>query len=136
MALQVNAQQQTGSVTPPGPVKKEFRKRYPGTEKVTWEKEGENYEAVFESGQKEQSVLFNASGKVLQTESVINAEELPAKIQEYLISNYMQAPVEAAVKITDAAGVVTYEVIIHQAELLFDANGTPLRQEEEAPVNE
>src|SRR4051812_34845684 len=65
--LSASAQQVKESEVP-SEVKTAFKKAHADLKKIKWEKEGENYQAEFESGGTEQSVLMNATGIVLETE--------------------------------------------------------------------
>ena len=51
-------------------------------------KEKGNYEAGFEVGETDYSVLIDASGKILETEVEIKIYELPANAKAYVAKHY------------------------------------------------
>lgn len=110
------------AVNVPAAVTAAFAKQF-GTADADWEKEGVNYEAEFEHNKRETSTVFSADGKLLETEVEISVTELPAAAMEYIKKNHAGATVKEATKITDAAGVVTYEAEIKGKDLIFDAKG-------------
>ena len=112
----------------PAIVKSAFQKAHPDAKGVKWEKEGDNFEAEFEHGKVEQSVVLNAQGNILETEVEIAVAELPQKAREYVAAHYKGQSVKEAAKITDAKGMVTYEAEIKGKDLLFDAAGTFLKE--------
>lgn len=112
----------------PASVKSAFQKAYPGAKAVKWEKEGDNFEAEFEQGKTEQSVLLDAQGNILETETEIAVSELPKKASDYVTEHYKGQSVKEAAKITDAKGTVTYEAEIKGKDLIFDAAGTFLKE--------
>lgn len=108
----------------PSAVKESFYKTYPGLKDVSWEKEKDgNFEAEFKSGGKEQSVVLDSKGAILETETEIAVAELPATVQEYIAKTYKDAKIKEAARITDAKGVISYEAEVKGSDLLFDAKG-------------
>lgn len=99
-----------------------FENQFKNAEDVEWEKEGNNYEVEFEIGEVEQSVLYDATGNLLETEIEIKVSELPNGVAEYVKSNY-KGKIKEASKITDAIGTETYEVEVKRNDIIFDANG-------------
>lgn len=62
-------------------VKESFGKRFPDAKEVKWSKENATeFEAEFETGEMEQSVNFDQSGKWLVTETEIKSSELPSDL--------------------------------------------------------
>ena len=107
----------------PAAVKSAFAKKYPGINKVKWEKEKGNYEANFEQQGKEASAVFSATGNFEESEIGISATELPAAVREYVNTHYKGATIKEAAKITKANGEVLYEANVKNKELIFDAQG-------------
>lgn len=120
----------------PAAVKSSFSKLHPNAKVEKWEKEAPNYEAEFHEGKTEMSVLMDASGKLLQTEMEINPSGLPKGVSDYAAKNLSGKKIKEAAKITDASGTVTYEAEIDEADYIFDANGTFIKKEVEAPDGE
>ena len=104
-------------------VTKSLMSKYPNAKNVKWDKEENNYEASFESNKIENSVLFNANGKIIETEVEISTAQLPKSILSYLSKNYKDQKVKEAAKIISEKGIVTYEAEIKGKDLLFDENG-------------
>lgn len=112
----------------PASVKSAFSKAHPDAKEVKWEKEGDNFEAEFEKGKTEQSVVINAQGNILETETEIAVSELPQKAKDYVNANYKGQTIKEAAKIVDAKGAVSYEAEIKGKDLIFDAAGTFLKE--------
>jgi len=115
----------------PQVVRDAFKSSYKNIKKVTWEKEGGNYEAEFENGGKENAVVFNTAGSVLETEVGIKPEELPAAAKEYISKNYKTKKIKEATTITDAQGNLNYEAEVDGKDLIFDSSGNYLKTETE-----
>lgn len=93
----------------PDKVKTTLEKRYPEAEKVKWDKENQDYEASFEQGEVNYSVLLNTNGKVLETEGEIKINQLPDPVLAYMNTNYPKTKIKEAARIVDSSGTVTYE---------------------------
>lgn len=106
----------------PAPVKATFAKLHPNT-KVTWEMEGKNFEAGFTANGKETSEVYTAAGVLMETEVEIKVSELPAAVMAKLKG----MKITEAAKITKANGAVTYEAEVKGKDLVFDANGNPVK---------
>lgn len=104
-------------------VTKSLISKYPNAKNVKWDKEENNYEASFKTNKIENSVLFNANGKIIETEVEISTAQLPKSILSYLSKNYKDQKVKEAAKIISEKGIVTYEAEIKGKDLLFDENG-------------
>lgn len=107
-----------------------FHKQFPEAKEVKWEKEKENYEASFDLKKVDNSVVFDESGKFIESEIEIKMSELPKGVVEYVQKTYSQKVKEAA-KITAANGTVTYEAEIKGMDLHFDKDGKFLKEEKE-----
>ena len=115
----------------PTPVKTTFKKQYPNTKDVKWEKEGKNFEAEFELNKTEQSVLLNAQGNILETEVEIELNQLPSAVLDYIKANYKGQSVKEAAKITDANGKDTFEAEVMKMDVLFDESGKFLKEKKD-----
>lgn len=123
--------QKTQDKNVPVAVKSAFQKQYPDAKEVKWEKENGNYEAEFEIGETDYSVLIDASGNIIETEIEISVDALPANAKEYVSKNHVGQKIKEAAKITDAKGKVTYEAEIKGIDLLFDSNGNFIKEVKE-----
>ncbi len=110
-----------------------------GVTSAKWDKEDSNFEANFKAKGKETSVVFDASGAILETEVEIKKSELPASIMETLKKDYADAKIEEVAKI-DAKGVTTYEVEVEIGEdtfdLIFDTDGNLIKKEKKEDEDE
>lgn len=113
----------------PAPVKEALKKQYPNAKVEKWEKEGANYEAEIEQGKSEMSVVFDATGKLVETEVEIKVSELPKAISDYVSKNMAGKKIKEASKITMADGSVMYEAEIDNTDYIFDSNGTLIKKE-------
>jgi len=111
----------------PAAVKTKFASMYPAVKKVKWGQEGVNYEAEFDVNEVETSVLFDATGNALETETEIKASELPKSVTDYCTKTWAGKKIKEASKITDSKGVITWEAEIDGIDQIFDANGTFLK---------
>lgn len=124
--------QKLKSADVPAAVKASFEKAYPAVKDVDWEKEGENYEAEFEVNKQETSVVYNAAGTLLETETEISTSALPSAAVAYVAQNYPKEKIKEAAKITAADGTITYEAELRDRDLIFDANGQFLKEVKKA----
>ncbi|WP_293304465.1 PepSY-like domain-containing protein [Pedobacter sp. UBA5917] len=106
----------------PAPVIAAFAKNHAGT-KVKWEMEKQDYEAGFTLNGKETSEVYSAKGMLLETETEIKSTELPAAV----LGKLKGAKIAEAAKITKADGTIYYEAEVKGKDLLFDANGNPVK---------
>lgn len=125
-SLTCNAQKLKESEVPQA-VKDAFKNAHSNIKKVEWEKEGANYEAEFESGETETSVVMDAKGVLLETEVEIKPSELPAAIVDYVSKNYNGSKIKEAAKITNAKGIVSYEAEVNDKDLIFDSNSNLIK---------
>jgi len=116
----------------PSAVKTKFASLYPTVKKAKWDKEEANYEASFELNEVETSVLFDANGNVLETETEIAVSALPNGVADYISKNYAGQKIKETAKIVDANGVITYEAEVKAGDLIFDATGNFLKKIVEA----
>ena len=107
----------------PSIVKNRFAALYPDVKKVEWEQEGVNYEAEFELNKTETSVVFDAQGNLLATETEIAPEALPQAAKDYLAKTVPGKKITEATKITGADELVTYEAEAGGKDYVFDVNG-------------
>jgi hypothetical protein len=112
----------------PPAVKSAFSKSYAGATKVKWETEDGHYEVHFNYKKQEISVLYNAAGSVVETETGIPVASLPAAAQKYASA---KGKIKEASKIVSAAGSVQYEAEVGQKDLIFDEKGNFLKEKVE-----
>lgn len=114
-------------------VQNSFAKLYPKATDVKWDKEGKSFEASFKNDGKNISVVFDAKGNALETETKIEISQLPKGVEKYVSDNYKGFKISEAAKIVDAKGIVTYEAEVTKGkvkkDVLFDANGKPEKKD-------
>lgn len=108
----------------PTAVRDAFKQHYPNISDVNWEKEGKTYEASFENNETETSVVLDANGKILETETEIETTALPKTVLDYIAANYKDQKVKEASKIVLSDGTINYETEINKKDLIFDSNGS------------
>lgn len=108
----------------PVTVQDAFKKQFPTITDVDWEQEGPNYEAEFENGKIETSVVINPGGTILETETEMEPSSLPKAALDYITANYKGQKVKEAAKIVMSDGTINYEAEVNKKDLIFDSNGT------------
>lgn len=112
----------------PASVKSSFQKMYPTAKSVKWDKEEVNYEASFDFNKTDNSVLMDAQGNVIETEVEIEVNQLPMGVLDYVKTHYAGRKAKEGAKITDAQGMITYEVELKGMDLLFDSNSMFIKE--------
>ena len=112
----------------PRKVKDAFVKLYPNVKSVKWSMENKNeYEAEFKNNGRAISVNIDKAGKLIETEVDITKSELPKSAEEYVQKNFKGWQVTETSTVTNAKGVLTYEVGVKKAktrkDLVFDKSG-------------
>lgn len=120
----VSCAQKGGKNAIPEVVKEAFKTSHPGVTKAHWEQEDQNFEVSFMNNKQEQSMVYDASGKLLETEVEIAMTDLPQAVKDAVANDFPNARVKETAKITDAAGKIVYEVEIKNQDYLFNADGT------------
>jgi predicted small lipoprotein YifL len=112
----------------PPVVKEKFAAAWPKADSVKWEAGKGNYEADFLLNKLESSAVYDSAGNLIETETAIVADSLPAKVLTYFKDSLAGRKIREIVKVTDAAGKVTYEAEVDEPEYLFDAEGNLLEK--------
>ena len=133
--IAVNAQDIKTSAVPDA-VKQSFAKLYPNIVDVKWEMEEANYEAKFKQNKEKTDLLFDTSGKLIQTETKINSvNDLPLAVTNTLKKDFSGYEFEDTEKIKMADGKEFYKVEAElkekEYELLFDTAGMLIKKTEE-----
>lgn len=93
------------------------------TDKASWSKEEEGYEASFKKNGKEISVVFDSDAKLIETETEIQKTDLPPFVVDYISKNYANFKIKELAKIEANKGTF-FEVEIAKSnevyELIFD----------------
>lgn len=128
MSVSLGFAQKISESEVPVAVKSALKKQYPNATNIKWNKENNDFEASFDSNKTDTSILFDATGKIVETEVEIEMKELPNGIVEYVKTHYKGSTIKEAAKITDANGTVTYEAAIKGMDLIFDTKGKFLKE--------
>lgn len=130
----------------PAAAKTAFTAKYPTAQKVKWsvEKPGE-FEVEFTLNKVESSALFDAAGKLLETEGEVKETELPQAVKATIAKDFAGYKLDEIEKSTDTKGTTTYEMEAvkgkDKLELSFEASGKllskePLKKEEKEEKGE
>lgn len=114
--------QKVATAKVPAAIKTAFTKNHHSI-KVNWEMEKQNFEAGFTLNGKETSEVYSVAGVLLETEISIQTSDFPAAVMAKLKG----MKIAEAAKITKADGSVNYEAEVKGKDLLFDANGNPVK---------
>ena len=115
-------------------LKNVFAANFPMAQNVKWriEKQGE-FEVEYTQNSVESSVLYDVDGNLLETETKINANELPSLINEKIIKDYAGYKIVETEKSIDAKGILMYELKVikgkNKFKLSFNTNGKLLSKE-------
>lgn len=106
----------------PAAVKQAFEKAYPSAKSTKWDKEGKDYEASFEQGKEELSVVFDVKGQVLEVEKEVAFSALPAAVQAALKGKKVKETT-----IITKGGKTMYEAEVGGKDLMFDGQGKAIK---------
>lgn len=106
----------------PVAVKTAFAKLHPNM-KADWEMENKDYEAGFLANGKKTTEVYSSNGNLKETEVAIKTSEFPASV----MAKVKGLKLTESAKITKADGTIIYEAEVKGKDLLFDANGNPLK---------
>lgn len=102
--------------------KQSFEKSHQGA-KGKWDKEGANFEVNFKEGGKTMSCVITAGGTILETETDMAIDQLPASAKAYVNEHYKGARIKDASRIVKNTGEVIFEAGVGSKDVLFDQNG-------------
>ncbi len=122
--LNINAADKKNLIVPAN-VKAVFQKEFPGAAHIKWEKERGSYEAAFTNSGKKMSVLYSPGGIKEETEVSIPIASLPAPAKKFAEA---KGKIKDAAEITRADGSTVYEAEVNGKDLIFDKNGTFIKE--------
>lgn len=117
----------SGTVMPltndiPDPVTKSFKRDYPAYKPV-WSKEGYNYRADYmDQSQMGGMVVYDKGGRILRSETELQANSYPGSIGDYHTSNLPQRKYKVY-STRDTIGNKTYYSTTDDEMLMFDQEG-------------
>ena len=118
----------------PAAAKAAFAAKFPTAQKVKWgvEKPGE-FEVEFTLNKIAVSALYDATGKLLETEGEIKESQLPQAVKATIAKDFAGYKLDEIEISTDAKGAITYEMEAVKGkakfEISFAANGKLLSKE-------
>jgi len=115
----------------PSAIRTAFTKAFDNVSDVKWEKEGKSYEVSFVQNANKMSALIDMKGNILETETELKISSLSPQIINYIKDHYKGKALIGAAKIINAAGILNYEAAIKGKDILFDSNGTFLKEVKE-----
>ena len=83
MSVSLGFSQKIAESGVPAAVKSALQKQYPNVKVVKWNKENDGFEASFDSKKTDTSILFDGTGKIIETEVEIEMNRLPKGVLEY-----------------------------------------------------
>ncbi|WP_181163605.1 SdiA-regulated domain-containing protein [Pontibacter mangrovi] len=119
----------------PEAVETQFASLYPDVKNPEWDEEADGFEAEFEMGGRERSVLFSKAGQLLQVEEEMEANNLPPQVLDYVqehFSRYDLAESTFLKKGEQTFYVVELENRNEEAELIFNQSGELVQQKGDA----
>ncbi|MFD2934688.1 PepSY-like domain-containing protein [Spirosoma flavum] len=119
----INTTIMLSSIDVPAATKATVARLYPSVKAVKWEKEDGNYEAGLTHKGKEVSLVIDAKGNVLETETTIMVSALPVSVRDYVTKYHTGKKIKEAGEIVDAKGKKTYEAEVGGKDLIFDEKG-------------
>lgn len=117
----------------PAEIVKVFQTIHPNAIILKWNDESPNWEAKYKDVNEKGAVSFNPKAEVIETELVIEQNQLPndVTIPDYIKTNYAKEQIQRCEKITKQDGTITYEIQITGQEIIFDVNGKYLAEEKD-----
>jgi hypothetical protein len=117
----------------PKAVKEAFTKKFPAANNIKWDKENAHeYEASFTINGSGFSANFSDTGTWVETESTVDFNRLPEKVQQSFNTAHKGAAIKAAAKIERATGDTMYEVEYKVGnktkEVLYNEDGAVIKK--------
>ena len=114
-----------------------FKVKFPNGSQPGWAQEKENvYQVGFFNGKKRQTALFDNTGKWLETETEINYNAVPMKVQNAFQKEFEGYQLQEVYEVESTDKAITYEMITFKGaknyEAVFSAKGELLKKEEGA----
>lgn len=104
----------------PAPVSSAFKSKFPKAESVKWEMEnGKDFEASFKISGSEQSVVFDASGSWIETETEIKTSALPQTVSSSIAKQFSGYKIKESEKVEKQTGTF-YEVELSKDKSILE----------------
>lgn len=113
------------NVNIPNEILKAYEKDYPGLT-GKWTDIGNYYTVSFSNGKKKMSILYDATGKTVETETLIKPGEFPTTALDYIEKRKMPRITEVSI-ILKENGDINYKAIAGGSIMIFDKDGNYMR---------
>jgi hypothetical protein len=114
-------------------VQQAFKLRYPGIRALFWFQLNDDYEAQFLIHERSTSVEFSKTGRWINTETVLQEEDFPVQVLDYVRLHYPDYELDTVIEEDSPVGKFYDVTIIYEdldQELVFDQRGYFLRKAE------
>src|SRR6185295_6754860 len=119
---------------PPAAVQNAFEQKFPGAEKLKWNKENTlEYEASFKWNGAKYSASFKNTGEWLETERELAFNQLPDKVKKAFNTTHVVGTAKGGSKIETSKRITKFEVEFKQGyktfEIFYNEEGTEIKGE-------
>ena len=111
------------SLVIPAPVLSTFHNRFPAAADAKWEMEGTEYEVTFRDSVSEKSIIYDAAGTEIKSETSVNSNSLPEGVLQYVKDNLAGKTIDQAYMVVTAQGSITYEIEVEGKDYVFGGDG-------------
>ena len=105
-----------------------FQSSNPNTSNVEWYQVDNNYEAVYNNNKNDMYVLYDPTGKVVETGEGVVYTTLPENATMYVKTKYKEDGMKKVYKVKDANGKTIYKGKVKSGYLIFDSDGNFVRE--------
>jgi hypothetical protein len=108
-----------------------FNNAYPAVENPVWRKSGTYYVVDYNQNNNAMYVMYDASGKLIESGEGVVAADYPASLTSYVKTKYKDEKIVKVYKIKDANGKTVWKGKVKQDYLYFDENGNYIKMEKD-----
>lgn len=113
------AQSSSGPVDPPNTVQSTFAKKFPGADRIKWERypeEKKEFQVDFNFGDIHLKAFFDKNGNWIETEREIKARDIPERVMLSIRTQYPHDKIIRVYEIEKDGKVLLYEVVLRTDE--------------------
>src|SRR5262245_63675018 len=115
----------------PSVVVTSFNSSYPSVENPQWSQRGTFYVVDYSQNSNDMYVVYDPSGKIIETGEGVVATSYPAPMTTYVKTKYKDEKLVKVYKVKDANGKTLWKGKVKQDYLLFDENGNYIKMEKD-----
>ena len=108
-----------------------FNNAYPAVENPVWSKSGTYYVVDYTQNNNPMYVMYDASGKMIESGEGVIAADYPASLTSYVKTKYKDEKIVKVYKIKDDNGKTIWKGKVKQDYLYFDENGNYIKMEKD-----